>query len=166
MANEGAPDDPTRLVHKVQKDVLMTRWQFLNEYMHGSVSTATRRELVQAILRYHSILAPLKSNPVVDDDAYPDISPIKTRLGERVTQLVPSQRLGVKETTTTRPAIDELPAAYLIDVIDDLDQVANMLGFGPTTAEAVPNDEATHEDLKALLTARGQTEAVENLPGE
>ena len=167
MSEAPATDSPTRLIHDVQKDVKMTRWQYHRELTRrGGASTGTRRELATAALRYYDVLRPLQGKPVVDEEDYPDMRPITSRLGHEVRVTVPSQRLGVDETTTTVPAIDELNPEYVILVINKLDEVAVTLGFGPSTADGVHNDEATHDDLEALLTARGQSDAVEHLPGE
>lgn len=167
MSDAPATDSPTKLIHDVQKDVKMTRWQYHSELTtRGGASTATRRELATAALRYYDVLRPLQGKPVVDEEDYPDMRPITSRLGREVRVTVPSQRLGVDETTTTVPAIDELNPEYVMQVIEELDEVAVKLGFAASTADGVHNDEATHDDLEALLTARGQTDAVEHLPGE
>jgi len=154
------------LIERVQRDVKECIFRYRAEAAVGGAALQTRRELINGALRYHEVLRTLRNDPAVDDGDFPDMSPIENRIGKQVTVFVESNRIGVDETTKKVPAIDGLDPEFVLELIRELDDVATQLGHGPTSRDTVPNDKATHDDLQALLSARGQTDAVENLPGE
>jgi hypothetical protein len=55
-------------------------------------------------------------------------------------------------------------ASAIISIIDTLCELAVELGYGASTKDVTPSDEPELSDLRGLLKARGQTEALENLP--
>lgn len=63
------------------------------------------------------------------------------------------------------PKIAELTGWQIRRIAHELHLVAKELGFAASAKEKTPRTEATHEDLYALLQARGQEEALGNLPG-
>jgi len=103
---------------------------------------------------------------VIDDGDIPDISPIRQCLGRTTEVETPTKRRGGGVAYEKRPAVDGLDYWFLEDVARQLEAASKKLGFWPDATDTVHNDRVSEGDLKALLETRGQTEAVENLPGE
>jgi hypothetical protein len=124
------------------------------------------REIAVHIVNYHRVLSRYEDESVLADGDIPDISPIRQRLG-RTTQ-VPADSAGMGRGAgyDDVPAVDDLDYWYLEDIAGQLETAAKKLGFWASAREQTPHDDPDHDDLKALLEARGQQEAVENLPGE
>ena len=164
--DERSHSQPLRMIYDTRRHVEEVRFQFIDEYRDCRLTTRTKRELASAALKYWSVLHEHRNDTAIDAEDLPDVSPSRERLGKQTRVRVPSKRLGKDKTTTYVPAIDELNPEYVIEVTRELDDLANKLGFGASTADTVPNDRASEDDLKTLLETRGQSDAVENLPSE
>lgn len=64
----------------------------------------------------------------------------------------------------TNLAITQMPTQQLIRIGEELHDIAKELGFAKQAKSPTPNTEATRDDLAGLLKARGQEQALENLP--
>jgi len=129
------------------------------------VSPELTSELAVHILNYHRMLATYRDESAVSDDDFPDVGPIRNRLGETVEITTDSKRRGRGRTVKEVPAVEELDFRYLERVADQLEQVAKKLGFWADAATKTPHNQAAQDDLEALLGARGQDDAVANLNG-
>ena len=125
-----------------------------------------KRQIAVVIVNNHRVLSNYRDESVIDDDDIPDISPIRQRLGRETKLPAPSARRGGGQSYRQRPAVDELDYWYLEGVARQLEAASKKLGFWPSAKDTVHNDRVAEDDLKALLETRGQSEAVENLPGE
>jgi hypothetical protein len=125
-----------------------------------------KREIAVHIVNFHRVLSNYEDETVLDDGDIPDIERIRKRLGRTTT--VTGTRSGRKRGSQRQrvPAVDELDFWYLESVANDLEAAAKTLGFWASAKEQTPHDDPDHDDLKALLEARGQDDAIENLPGE
>jgi hypothetical protein len=112
------------------------------------------------------VLSNYEDETVLDDGDIPDIDPIRDRLGHTTTVVGQRAGRGRGSQRQTVPAVDELDFWYLEGVANDLEAAAKKLGFWASAKEQTPHDDPDHDDLKALLEARGQDDAIENLPGE
>jgi hypothetical protein len=64
------------------------------------------------------------------------------------------------------PAVEELNFWQLEQIAGDLEAAAKKLGFWAPAKDQTEHNEVTHNDMKGLLQARGQEQAIQNLPGE
>ena len=167
MSNDDSSDpQPTRMIYDTRRYVQQIRNRFWEEGVNGGFSPSTKRDLATVAIQYWDMLCELRDESVLDDGDFPDITPIRSRIGRQTEVVTKSKRLGQSTTLKTVPAITELSDWYLVELTQELDDLAKKLGFAATTADRVPNDRASEDDLKGLLEARGQTEAVENLPSQ
>jgi len=83
---------------------------------------------------------------------------------ERVEVSVEKPGYGAHAERTTKPKLATVDIWTLIDYSQGLDAAANKLGFAANTPNSIPNDEPDMADLRGLLQARGQDQALENLP--
>lgn len=157
---------PARMIYDTRRYVQQIRNRFWEEGVNGGFSPSTKRRLATAAIQYWDMLYEFRSESILDDGDFPDISPVRDRIGRQTEVVTKSKRLGQSTTLKTAPAITELSDWYLVELTKELDDLAKKLGFAATTTDRVPNDRASEEDLKGLLEARGQTEAVENLPSQ
>jgi hypothetical protein len=63
------------------------------------------------------------------------------------------------------PMVEHIKPQTLMAVAKELDKIAKELGFAASAKQPTPSEEADMSDLKGLLKARDQTEAMEQLPG-
>lgn len=92
-----------------------------------SVSQTTHRELAIAILRYRDAL--YEHRHELENHEFPDISPIRKRLGEQTESTKESPGLRRGTTTQKSPAIIEISIEDLLATAERLDDIAHELGF-------------------------------------
>ncbi|CAI49734.1 uncharacterized protein NP_7010A (plasmid) [Natronomonas pharaonis DSM 2160] len=156
---------PRRMIHDMRRRVQMVRNQYWDEGVEGQVSVQTHKELAAACIQYYDVLYEFRDESVLDDGDFPNIAPLRQRLGQRVERHQPSAGRGRGVSTQTVPAITEIPVEEILQLTEDLDDLAKKLGFGAQARETTPHDDIGHEDLAALLEARGQDDALEKVPG-
>jgi len=125
----------------------------------------TRLEVATVLSDYRDLLSD-----------YADESALKTPWDGRDVDWIDSTLV---ETTTVERSLPrrghatekiEVPQAAVIDprqllqLAKELDAIAKELGFAASAKEQTDNTEATTGDLVNLLTARGQEDAIEQLP--
>jgi len=131
-----------------------------------NLTPTMKRRIAVVVVNNHRVLSNYEGESVIEDGDIPNISPIRQRLGRTTEVETPTKRRGGGVAYEERPAVDELDYWYLEDAARQLEAVSKKLGFWPDATDTVHNDRVSEGDLKALLETRGQTEAVENLPGE
>jgi len=157
--------EPRHHIYQIRKqaEVVKSRCESLED---GGLSEEMHKQLVMAAVRYYDSLLEFKSKTIVDDDDYPDMQPIRSRLGRRKEVIVPSPGVGRGPTVDSRPAVIDIPPSELYRIINELDVLAQKLGFGAKPDEKTDHSEFSHGDLAALLQNRGQSDALEKVPGE
>jgi hypothetical protein len=168
MASDDDEGDaqPKTLIYDVRRHVQEVRSQFYEEQIGGSVSLQTRRQLAAAAVTYYDVLWEHRDEGAVGsrwDDAGVDW--IRNALGATRTVQVATPGDTANTRTEERPALQAIDPTRVVDVTKRLDEIAKALGFTASTRDHTPDDEATVDDLRALLTARGQEAAAERLPG-
>jgi len=121
---------PRRLVFQQKEQAIAARNRYRLVEYDGDVDDQTHRQLAVSALQYYDILREYDDEPVLSASDWPDVSPIRERIGETVTRRVESDVFGEDTTIQQLPAIKTVPAADLVAVINQLDKVANKLGFG------------------------------------
>jgi hypothetical protein len=168
--SEYADDDrdskPTRLIYEMREHVQRVRNRVWDAGVDGELSVENKRLLAKAAIKYWDVLYEFREATVLSKDDFPDISPVRSRIGKTTQVSAPSPRRGDAENFKPAPAVDELPQDYLIELTEDLDDLARKLGFGASERDATPHDDIGHDDLAALLEARGQDEALDKVPGD
>jgi len=166
MSNDDSPDRNgfERMISDEREQIHTYRRLIHQGRLGNGVSSDLHDAFAAEILSYHDTLREFRESPTIDADDFPDIEPLRSRAGRQVEVETPSKRLGKKTTFKEVPAVRELNISYLLRVSYQLDDVAQQLGFGADAAKSTPHNEADTGDLKALLEARGQDDAVEKLP--
>lgn len=150
-----------QLIDETQVYVDKVRGEFLNNGYDASLKPS----MADAIIRYWSVLYKYRDETILNEGDFPDVSPVRERIGASINRVVdaPGRRRG--KTTSAEPAVNELSGDYMVELSFELDALAKKLGFAPPATDATPHDEIGHDDLEALLQARGQDEALEKIPG-
>jgi len=120
---------PKRLIYEKKERLQQIRDRYWEEGVEGQRSNQTKRWLATVMLQFYDVLHEYRDETVLSDDDFPDISPIRERIGEQTTVIQTSKRVGGGQTVETVPAINELSEAYLIDLSEQLDDLAKKLGF-------------------------------------
>ena len=166
MTDEERDDpQPKRMIYAMRRHVQQIRNRFWEEGVNGQFSPRTKRELAAAAIQYWDCLYEFRDEQVLDEGDFPDISPVRSRVGETTEVLGQSPRRSGGQQLRTVPAVTELSEDYLLELTEDLDDLSKQLGFGASAKETTPHDDIGHGDLASLLSARGQDEALEKVPG-
>lgn len=162
--DSGGRNGHERMILAQRQRVQEARSHFIGEGVHGDYTETAHLELARVCVEYYQILREYDGEAVID--GLPDITELRDRLGSKKQMLSQSPGLKRGEGYEPRPAVLEVPVDDILDLLEQLDDVANGLGFSAAAAETVPKNEADESDLKGLLETRGQDDAIENLPSE
>jgi len=134
-ADDSSDPQPTRMIYDMRRHVQQIRNRFWEEGVNGGFSPSTKRQLATAAIQYWDMLWEFRDESVLDDGDFPDISPIRSRIGRQTEVVAKSKRLGQSTTLKTVPAITELSDWYLVELTEDLDDLAKKLGFAASVKE-------------------------------
>ena len=129
MSDEQSHPQPARMIYDTRRHVQQVRNEFWREGINGGSAPGTKRELAAAAIQYWDMLYEFRSESILDEGDFPDISPVRDRIGEHVEVLAESKRRGKSKELKTVPAITELNDWYLLELTEDLDDCAKKLGF-------------------------------------
>jgi len=153
----------SRLIYRAQEEMDQARMVYFQQRAADAVSEQTITYLQASLMRYYGIMRRYRDESTVQEkwpaEQFQQLQ--EHVLGE---QRVPTQSAGrgSRQSVQTRPGrVDPKQAVELSFTLDD---IATELGFAASPKEVTPHTEATEDDLAALLTARGQEQALENLP--
>lgn len=118
-------------------ELVRERQQALEEVLDAAVDRAAyvnisptvMREVAIRIVNFHRVLSKYENETVLDDGDIPDISPIRTRLGDTAKVKVNAAGMGRGKTYRDVPKVDELDFWYLERVANELEAAAKKLGF-------------------------------------
>lgn len=136
--------------------------------LNGNVTIEDKQTAVAAIEDLRDHCAEHKDAGCLEtdwDDREPHPEKLQQYVGRTTTIERSLNRRGAPSENVTVPAIAMIDPQTIIAVGDTLDQIAKELGHSSSVREQTPHEEATREDLRGLLKARGQTEALKGLPG-
>lgn len=125
---------PKRLIYKKKEQLQAVRDRFWEEGVEGGFSPRTKRYIATVALQFWDVLHEHRDESVLSDDDFPDVSPIRDRLGRQTKVPVESPRRGGGKTLEDVPAVNDLNDWYLIDVTEQLDDLAKKLGFAAKAA--------------------------------
>lgn len=166
MSQNGERNSPVaaQIIYDTRRELQRTRNQYWREGVYGELSEATHLELAEKTIEFYDVLYEFRDESIIADNEFPDISELRSCIGRTTT--IPDEAPG--DTNNLEgiqvPAALQIPADRIYDKSKELDDLAKQLGFAATPKEAPTNTDAKPEDLMDLLKARGQTDAIENLP--
>jgi len=148
----------------MRERVQQARNRYHRGRVRGSVTESTHLALAEVVVQYYDVLWEHHDDDAVRGE-FPELTDIKEALGE--TTKVPEEAPGDTDNKrlVEKPAALKINTERLIEASKQLDRTAKKLGFGAETVETTPHDKTRRKDLEALLRARGQDQALENLPG-
>jgi hypothetical protein len=166
-----ADDQPSarpaaRVIYRTRERVQEVRNRYHRERVHGGVTDPTHRELAIVALQYRDVLAEHSDEGVVRDKwEESGVDNLEALVGQ--TRTVDEVAAGRTSNTrsVSKPAVLTVPHSQIYHATKELDSLAKELGLAASVREQTPEEEATMNDLRGLLKARGQTEAIELLPG-
>ena len=154
-----------RIVDETQEEVQAVRNRVWSQHLRGGVGMAGRRRLAEVVVQYWDVL---KKHRDENEDLWQECGLHQIRDLAFQTRSVPQQAAGHTSATQSVdvPALVALDISQLLKLTDRLDDFAKHLGFAPPTKDRTPHDDGTMDDLRYLLEARGQSEALERLPDQ
>lgn len=125
----------------------------------------TRLEVATVLSDYRDLLSDYASESALKtpwDER--DVDWIDQALSETVPIERELPRRGHQTKTVELPAVAAIDPHELLDLGKELDAIAKELGFAASARDQTENTEASEDDIVHLLTARGQDDALEQLP--
>jgi len=167
MSNDRDSDDTAdrRLIREAKEGAFHARRQLRREQPNPSL--ASKRDLAAALEDYRDQLLDYRDDNALETDWKKrdvDVDVLPSLLSQTTTVSQSLNRRGSPSTTQQVPKVAKTSSAHLIHIGKELDKIAAELGFAASTKDITPSEEATMADLRGLLKARGQTEALRNLP--
>jgi hypothetical protein len=156
---------PVRMIGKHRQRIQEYRRRIQRLYVDREVSGQLHDDFAVEVLGYYDVLREFRNSDAIDDEDLPEIDKLRSRLGKTTTVVGESAGRGRGTKLQEVPAIREVSLDYLLRLSHELDDLAQQLGFAATPTQTTPHGKAEHSDLKGLLRARGQDEALDNLPG-
>jgi hypothetical protein len=155
-----------RLIREAKEEAWHQRRRLRREMPQPSGET--KREVACALADYHDLLHDYRDERALQtpwDEREPHPDEIATVIQQTTTVEKPLPRRGNATKSEEVPFAHTVAPQWLLAVADELDAIAKELGFAASASDPVPEDEATMDDLRGLLKARGQETALGHLPG-
>lgn len=122
--------EPRRMIYEVRRRVQAARNLYWADGVDSNVSDQTHRELAIAALQYHDVLYEFRDESVLTERDWPDVEPLRQRVNKTVRRRQESEVFGEPSTVKQVPAVRELSTEQLVQITEDLDDLAKKLGFG------------------------------------
>jgi len=166
MSDDRDDPEPRRMIYEIRRRVQAARNQYWADGVDAEVSDRTHRELAIAALQYYDVLYEFRDESVLEEDDWPDVEVLRERVGKTVRRRERSDVFGEGTTVREVPAVSEVPVAEIVDMTENLDDLAKTLGFGAAANTDVDRDEFSEEDLATLVQTRGQSDATDDIPDD
>jgi len=151
MSDERDDPEPRRMIYEIRRRVQAARNQYWADGVDAEVSDRTHRELAIAALQYYDVLYEFRSEQILDEDDWPDVEVLRERVGKTVRRRERSDVFGEQSTVRQVPAVSEVPVEQIVDITENLDDLAKTLGFGASaTAESTHRTEIDDELIKEV----------------
>lgn len=172
MSDHDGPSDsrPRKLMFEMLQQMIMTRRGFRGEMArYGRPSPEAYLELSEEIVNVVDHLRQFEDERALEGDDFEAIlryvHEIESRFGETVSVQVEASGDTHATVAESRPAVTEINPDALVHLTQQIEKVVKQLGFGAKAKQPTPGEEATMSDLRGLLAARGQGDALKMLPG-
>lgn len=153
-----------RLIREAKEEAFHARRQLRRE--QPNPSHETKLDVAAALADYHDVLTDYSDETALKTDwsdrleTDPDVL-----LSETVTVEKPTQSRNHSATQRQdAPKAIAMKPEELLAMAKELDAIAKELGFAASARDPTPNTKADPDDLTGLLVARGQDQALDNLP--
>ncbi len=120
---------PRRLIYRAREQLQLARVNVWEEGVHGEYSVETKLTLATSVLTLWDMLFEYRDESVLDEGDFPDVSELRSRVGEQTTRRRESAGLGRGSVTETVPAVSEIPLGRLLTLSKELDDLCRKLGF-------------------------------------
>lgn len=150
--DDSSDPQPKRLIYQKKEQLQAVRDRFWEEAVEGELNPRTKRYIATVAMQFWDALHEYRDESVLSEGDFPDISPIRDRLGRQTRVPSKTPRRGGGQRLRTVPAINELDDWYLIEVTEQLDDLAKKLGFAAKAASgkgdmyAVKRDPEDYEE--------------------
>ncbi|MDB2293724.1 hypothetical protein PM085_15815 [Halorubrum ezzemoulense] len=135
MTDERDDAEPRRMIYEIRRRVQAARNRYWADGVDSDLSTETHRELAIAALQYHDVLYEFRDESILTEDDWPDVEPLRKRVNKTVRRREQSDVFGEPATTKEVPAVQTLPTERLVELTEELDDLAKKLGFGAKAEE-------------------------------
>lgn len=168
--DEPSDSRPRKLMFEMLQQMVMTRRGFRAEMArYGRPSPEAYLEMCEEVVNVVDHLRQFEDERALEGDDFDTIlqyvREIESRFGETVSVQVEASGDTHATVAERRPAVTEISPDALIDLTQKIEKVIKQLGFGAKAKQPTPGEEASLSDLRGLLAARGQGDALEMLPG-
>lgn len=152
-----------RQIRETKEEAFRARRILRRELPDPSVDT--RREVATILSDYRDLLSDYAEESALKepwDDR--DVDWIDVTLTQTTTVEQPLPRRGNVTEKVEVPRAAVIDPENLLRLGKELDAIAKELGFAASARDQTENSEASEDDIVHLLTARGQDDALEQLP--
>jgi hypothetical protein len=154
-----------RIIREAKEEAFHARRMLRRE--QPDVGMQTKRDVAAALSDYRDVLWDYHEEDALDtewDEREVDVDVIDRLLSETVTVEQSLNRRGGAVQRSEVPLVANASVEFLLDIGKELDAIAKELGFAASAREKTPHTDTSEKDLVGLLKARGQEQAIENLP--
>jgi len=120
---------PLQLIYDVRRRVQAARSRYWAESVDSDVSETTHRALAVVAMQYHDALVEYRNELAQPEDDWPDISPIHDAMGKTIERRVQTDVANEPSHIERVPAVQTIPTDVIVQITEQLDDVANQLGF-------------------------------------
>jgi len=162
--DEGGEARDRRLIREAKEQAYHARRQLRHDL--PSPSGEAKRQLAVALADYRDVLSDYRNERALDvdwDEREVDIDIIDRLLSQTTTASQSLNRRGSPTESVTVQLVEQVDPQVLISVAKELDSIAKELGFAAAAKDPTPSEEADKSDLRGLLRARDQGEALDPL---
>jgi hypothetical protein len=153
-----------RLIREAKEQAFHARRQVRQR--QPSPDGEAKRQLAVALADYRDVLSDYRDERALETDWEKrdvDVDIIDDVLARTTTSKRTLNRRGSPTESVTVQLVEEVDPRLLIDIGKELDAIAKELGFAAAANDPTPSEEADKSDLRGLLRARDQGEALNHL---
>jgi hypothetical protein len=154
-----------RLIREAREEAWHARRALRREL--PSPSVPAKRSLACALADFRDLLVDHHDARALEtpwDERPVDVDVVDELLTRTTTTERRLPRRGAPKQVEEVQLVATVDSRVLIEIAKELDQIALELGFAATPDQPTPEDEASMSDLRGLLKARDQSEAMDKLP--
>ena len=129
MSDDRDDPEPRRMIYEVRRRVQAARNRYWADGVDSDLSNETHRELAITALQYHDVLYEFRDESIISERDWPDVEPLRKRVNKTVRRREQSDVFGEPPTTREVPAVQTLSTEKLVELTEDLDDLAKKLGF-------------------------------------
>jgi hypothetical protein len=135
MSDRDDDPQPKRLIYSMAEHVQTVRNNFWEQSINGRPNEQTKRRLAAAAVEYWDVLYEHRNESVLNEGDFPDIEPVKQRLGKQIEASIESAGRKRGNTTKLKPAIVEVDDWYLVNLTKQLDDCRKKLGLAASVTD-------------------------------